>query len=285
MAKKKTTSKKSAARKSSPAADTYFLHIITASGGTLMGDMLSTLLTQFPGVAFRKVHHPFCDTREKVEEALAGIDGRRALVVHALADPRSKAAVRRARVTLRIPHHDLTGPLVHFIADQVGVLPANDVTRLHATDESYFRRIAAMEFAMEHDDGLGLDQLDEAEIVIVGLSRVSKSPTSMFLASKGYKTANVSISPETGFPAELAKVKKKIIALTVQPKRLQEIRAARFGEIMRGTSYSNLPDIIREVMEAEAEYHKRRYPVLDITELTVEQTAAKVLETLGIERR
>lgn len=287
MPPKKTSHKRAdSPSRQSTAKRTFVLHLITAGGGNVVGDLMTAMITQFPDTVFQKTHHPFQDTLEKVKKTLSLIKGPNTLVVHALVDPRAKQRVRQACVPQHIAHYDLTGPLVHFLADHIGVLPSNDLSPMYQIDEDYFRRIEAVEFTMQHDDGLGLETLDGSEIVLVGLSRVSKSPTSIFLASRGYKTANVSISPQTGFPDELLNVKNKIVALTVQPKRLSEIRAARIQEKQcADIAYRNLPDVIREVIDAETEYRKRRYPILDITEMTVEQTAAKVLETLKIKRR
>lgn len=163
------------------------------------------------------------------------------------------------------------------------MMPADDLSRVHEVDEKYFQRVKALEFTTVHDDGAGLSTLGEADIVLVGPSRVSKSPTSMYLASLGYKTANVSITPATGFPKELAKVRKRIVAFTMQPRRLQQIRKECYPEEqLDGIAYHNLQDVIKELMEAEAEYRRRKYPVIDITNRTIEQVATMVLHQLGM---
>ncbi|MEQ8785385.1 MAG: pyruvate, phosphate dikinase/phosphoenolpyruvate synthase regulator [Pirellulaceae bacterium] len=284
--KKRRAAKKPAANPQAAATDTrhYTVHVLTTSTGDLVSRLVGAVLTQFSGSTFQRVSHPLQDNLQKLERTLQKIDKENALVVHALASPDAKRLVRKYCVEDRIPHFDVTGPLVYFISDHVGEFPADDVARLHQVDADYFRRVDAMEFTMQHDDGLGVDTLEQAEIVIVGLSRVSKSPTSLFLGSRGFRVANVSIAPEVGFPPELRKVKKKIVAFTVQPKRLQEIRAARFPQL-EGVKYHNLTDVIQEVMQAEAEYRKRKYPLIDITNLTIEQTAARVLESLKLQIR
>jgi len=144
-----------------------------------------------------------------------------------------------------------------------------------------------MEFTLEHDDSLGLSTLGETDVVIVGVSRVSKSPTALYLGSRGYKVANVSISPQAGFPKVLAKIsKKKIVAFTTQPKRLHEIRVERARRMgAAGTDYDDLDKIIEEVMAAEAEYRARGYPIIDVTNLTIEQTAAWILDALKLRDR
>ncbi len=273
-------------------ADAYTIHLIAAATGELLNGLAAVAVSQFPGIAFEVVAHPLQDELEKLQATLARLSdnrpsGNRPIVLHALADKAAKLLVRNFCVTQRIPHFDATGSLFNFLSDCVGALPQNDVSRLHQLDATYRRRIEAMEFTLEHDDSLGLSTLREAEIVIVGVSRVSKSPTSLYLGSRGYKVANVSIAPQTGFPPVLAKVsKKKVVAFTTQPKRLHEIRlerAKRMGS--EGTEYDDLDKIIGEVMAVEAEYRKRGYVMIDVTDLTIEQTAARILEALKLRLR
>ncbi|MBX3434426.1 MAG: pyruvate, phosphate dikinase/phosphoenolpyruvate synthase regulator [Pirellulales bacterium] len=281
MAKKKPAARKPPASH----AKRYALHVITAATGDLLQRFAAVAATQFSGIEFEVVAHRLKKTLEEVAEALAEIDPNHAIVIHGLADPNAKRLVRNTCIVQRIPHFDATGPLMNFIADCVGALPDNDVGRLHQVDAAYQRRIAAMEFTIQHDDGLGLDSLADAEIVIVGVSRVSKSPTSLYLGARGFCTANVSIAPEVGFPKQLARARKgRVAALTMQPKRLQEIRAQRaeaFG--VPGAAYDRLDAVIREVAEAEAEYRRRKYPIIDVTSLTIEQTAARILNELGVD--
>ena len=290
MAKKKpstTNSIPDKVRDSDPAREerqSYTIHLIAGSTGDLLYRMASMATTQFSNVAFEIIPHPLADTPDVLEQILQDISGPRAMVIHGLADAHSKQMVRSHCVPLHVPHFDLTGPLFDFLADCVGQFSDNDLTRLHRMDAAYQKRIAAMEFAMEHDDSLGLETISEADIVLVGLSRVSKSPTMLYLASRGYKVANVAIAPETGFPAELSKVNKKsIVALTMQPKRLHEIRVERMKTAgAPGTDYDDLKSVIREVLDFEAECRKRGYPMLEATNMTIEQTSAQILKTLKL---
>jgi regulator of PEP synthase PpsR (kinase-PPPase family) len=263
------------------------VHLIAAAAGELLNGLAAVAMTQFPEIEFEVVSHPLQNTIEKLESTLNKLSGERPIVLHALADDAAKRLVRNYCVVRHIPSFDATGFLLSFFADCVGKLPQNDISRLHRFDSAYQRRINAMEFALEHDDGLGLQSLKEADVVIVGVSRVSKSPTTLYLGSRGYKAANVSISPETGIPPELSRIsKKKIVAFTAQPKRLQEIRADRAKTTgVEGTSYDDLVSIIREVMTAEEEYRRRGYATIDTTDLTIEQTVARIIETLRLQRK
>ena len=282
MGKKKTTN----CRCREDDEHCYTIHLVATAAGELLSGLATVAVTQFPEIAFEVVPHPLQDTIEKLEQTLSKLSGRNPIVLHGLADETAKLVVRNMCVVRRIPHFDVTGSLFNFVADCVGVLPQNDVSQLHRLDSAYQNRIEAMEFALEHDDGLGLHSLKDADLVIVGISRVSKSPTTLYMSSRGYKVANVSIAPETGFPDELSRVpKRKVVAFTMQPKRLCEIRTERAQRMgAPGTSYEDLQSVIREVMNAEAEYRRRGYTIIDVTNTTIEQNAAQIMQAVPLIR-
>lgn len=284
MGKKLVKKKADAEQSDRQTHASYTLHLIAGATGDLLHRLATVAATQFSGADFELVAHPMQDSLQKLKDTLQHLEGSRPIVLHALADSWCKRLVRHECVSQRIPHFDVTGPLLDFLADCVGSLPDNDLSRLHQLDAAYQKRIEAMEFALSHDDSLGLPTLQEADIVIVGVSRVSKSPTTLYLSSRGFKVANVSISPQTGFPEELAKIdQRKIVAFTSQPKRLHQIRTDRLQRIGASSSdYDDLASVIREVMAAETDYQQRGYPMIDVTNLTIEQVAAKILELLKL---
>ena len=276
-----------------PPKHAYTLHIISDATGSLARSVISAVLTQFPDLQARQIYHVFTKGKEEVEKAIQSFGKRNNIVFYALLDPEAKQAINVACVTRKIPHHDLTGSLVQFISDHTGVLPVNKIGRLHHADADYMERLEAMKFTAQHDDSLHLDSIGHADIVIVGLSRLSKTPTAMYMGSLGYKVANVSIAPETGFPEQLDAVKKQIVAFTIQPKLLRDIRAKRLKDYqppsqkdgIHNLKYIDQRAVIREVMNAEREYAKRGYPVLDITGMTIEEITANVLRLLGTRRK
>lgn len=283
--KGKTALAKKTSRKNNQSADeSYTIHLLTTATGELISGLAAVAVTQFPDAHFKIISHPMQGDIEKLSATLDKLSGEKPLVLHALADEAAKLLVRNKCVINRIPHFDATGPLINFFADHVGLLPKNDATRLHQLNAAYLHRIEAIEYTMEHDDSLGMHSLQEADVVIVGISRVSKSPTALYLGSRGFKVANVSIALETGFPAVLSKIsKKRIVAFTSQPKWLHEIRTERAKRMgSEGTSYEDLSSVIREVMEAEEEYRRRKFAIIDVTNLTIEQTASQILQTLKL---
>jgi [pyruvate, water dikinase]-phosphate phosphotransferase / [pyruvate, water dikinase] kinase len=264
----------------------YTLHVVSDATGSLASHLINTILTQFPGVDFTKVYHTFQDNPTKLAATIESFNRRKNIVLHCLVDPDSKTAIRNACVGLRIPHFDLTGSLVQFLSDHTGVLPANELSRLHEVHAGYFKRVEAMEYTANHDDGMRMETLDEADVVLVGSIRVSKTPTSIYMGSQGYKVANVSITPETGLPKQLSKVKNKIVALVAQPKALAELRERRLKSTgVDDTSYADMKAVIEEVMWTTKEFRKRRYPMVDTTGLTVEQIMTRVLKIRRVKHR
>ncbi len=272
----------------------HTLHIVSDATGSLARHIITAVLTQFPGLTFRERYHTFQRDRAAIGRTLRSFraDGR-TVVFYALIDTENKQRLAGACRQKGIPAFDLTGSLVQFITDRTGVRPVNELSCLHTMDAGYFRRIEAMEFTGQHDDSRRLDSIAQADIVIVGLSRVSKSPTSTFLGSMRYKVANVSITREAGFPVELSGVRKKIVAFTANPAALQRIRERRFTEFKERLDragrapldYYDPRGIVQEVVWAEEVYRRRRYRVLNTSDLTIEEIAARVLKLLKIERQ
>jgi regulator of PEP synthase PpsR (kinase-PPPase family) len=246
--------------------------------------MLTAFLTQFPPGAIEVRARSFLDSLQKVEAAFAEIASVPGAVMHAVVDPAAKALVDRRCKDLSLGHCDLTGPFVEFLARTTGVSPAPDRHRLHDVDAAYQRRVKAVEFALEHDDGLGLDTLHEADVVLVGVSRTSKTPTCMYLAQQGYKAGNVALAMAVEPPRPLlALPREKVAALLIDPGQLARIRSRRqAGWHMPDTNYNE-----EDTVEAEVEWSRRLFArqgwtTFDVTNQAIEETAARVVERLGL---
>ena len=259
------------------------LFLLSDGSGNLLEHFVSAIMTQFPARTFQVETVPFLRNEAQLHEAIGRIDG--GIICHAFADPKLKAQVGVACAGKGLRHKDVTGPTVEFLEAATSVQASKQVRPLHPLDANYMGRMSALEFAMQHDDNRRIEKLRDADIVLVGISRVSKSPTALFLAYRGFKVSNVSIVPAEGLPAELAKHRKKnVVALTMQPKRLSEIRTRRFSKWELGdTNYESLQDVIHEVRDAEGLYSKRGWPIIDTTDLAIEETSTKILQALDLE--
>lgn len=280
-----------AKKKSSKKRKVWTLDIISDGTGNLASHLINAVLTQFPDVDVKKKVHLIKPAGRKLPDLLKKLPKRNHLVLHALVDPALKSQVDAACQKRGIPNFDLTGMLVQFMADHMQCAPENSATRLHEADPGYFKRIQAMEFTAQHDDARRIETARDADVVVLGLSRVSKSPTCTFLGSMGYRAANISIAPESGIPDAVKKVpRKKLVALTIQPKKLHEIRQQRFKRFNQKIEeegaaelpYGNLKSVIKEVVWAESTYREMEIPIINITHLTIEEAAREIVNALEL---
>lgn len=178
---------------------------------------------------------------------------------------------------------DILGPLMKLLSEETGLEPSNIPNITHRLDETYFRKVEAIEFAVKYDDGKDPRGVLYADVVLIGVSRTSKTPLSMYLAHKGVKVANIPLVPEVAPPQELFEVSpRKVIGLTLRPDHLNEIRTARLRTLGLGASadYASLERIMEELEYARGIMRKVGCPILDATGKAVEETAALILEIL-----
>ena len=245
--------------------------------------MLAAFLTQFPTGTFATRVRCFLDLPEKVEAVFGEIAATPGAVMHALVDGGAKALVARRCEALGLPHCDLTGPLVRFLSETSGVEPAPDRRRLHDVGEAYRRRVKAVEFALEHDDGLGLDTLHDADVVLVGVSRTSKTPTCMYLAQQGHKAGNVALAINLEPPAQLALPASKVAALVIDAGQLTQIRSRRqAGWHMPDTAYNEADSVEAEVQWSCRLFARKGWAIFDVTNQAIEETAARIVERLRL---
>jgi [pyruvate, water dikinase]-phosphate phosphotransferase / [pyruvate, water dikinase] kinase len=280
-----TAARREPAPASTDAATGRMVYVLSDSTGNLARHMLTAFLTQFPRDAFVPRFKNFIQSNANVDAAFRGIRATPGLVVHAVMSAQLKDAINARCRDLRLPVCDLTGPFVEFLSRESGIHPDASHRRLHDVDETYRRRISALEFTLEHDDGLGLGTLDEADIVLVGVSRTSKTPTSIYLAQQGRRVANVSLAHEVEPPQQLLKLApRKIVALVVDPQQLAEIRTRRqTGWRMPTTSYNDPEHVKAEMAWARRLFARHGWPILDVTDQAIEETAARVLAIVGLE--
>jgi [pyruvate, water dikinase]-phosphate phosphotransferase / [pyruvate, water dikinase] kinase len=219
-----------------------------------------------------------------VEAVFGEVAAVRGTVMHALVDSDAKALVSRRCRELGLAECDLTGAFIEFLAEASGVAPAPDRRRLHDVDEAYQRRVKAVEFALEHDDGLGLDTLHGADVVLVGVSRTSKTPTCMYLAQQGYKAGNVSLAMNVDPPLQLlALPPSKVAALVIDPSQLARIRSRRqAGWHMPDTAYNEAGAVEAEVQWSRLLFKRQGWATFDVTNQAIEETAARIVERLRL---
>ena len=262
------------------------LHIVSDATGETATRLVAALEAQFPEQPFEEVRHPRVETVDDLRLVIDRAKGRPAVLVYTIVKPELRGAMRDFCRRAKIHYCDILGPPLASIAKISGQAARMAPGVRHPLDSAYFRRIAAIEFAVQYDDGMG-GGLPGADIVLVGVSRTSKTPLSMYLGFMGHKTANVPIVLGIEPPPELFEIESaKIVGLTIDASRLAEIRQERVRQ-MRATSkaYAEILEIYDELEQANAIHRRLGCPVLDITELSIEETASRVLKLVEDRKR
>jgi [pyruvate, water dikinase]-phosphate phosphotransferase / [pyruvate, water dikinase] kinase len=257
------------------------LHVVSDSTGETATRLVHALEAQFPDQEFEEIRHPRVETVDDLRLAVERAKGRPAVVIYTLVEPELREQMRALCRRARLHYCDLLGHPIDAVARVSGHAAQMTPGARAPLDSTYFKRMAAIEFAVKFDDGMG-SGLREADIVLVGVSRTSKTPLSMYLGYLGYKTANVPIVKGIEPPAALFEIDPlKIVGLTIEAGRLAEIReqrARRLGGNNR--RYTQLVAIYDELEAAEAVHRRLGCPVIEISELSIEETAARVIRLI-----
>jgi regulator of PEP synthase PpsR (kinase-PPPase family) len=255
------------------------LHVVSDSTGETAARLVTALEAQFPDQPFVEIRHPRVESVDDLERAVNRARGRPAVIVYTLVQPEWRDAMRVHCRRARVHYCDLLGHPIESVRRVSGVAATMTPGARAALSETYFRRMEAIEFAVKYDDGVGDRGLTEADIVLVGVSRTSKTPLSMYLGYLGYKTANVPIVKGIQPPRDLASIDgSKIVGLTIDAKRLADIRRVRVSHMgSSGGQYAELLDIYEELDEAASVHRRLGCPVIDVSELSIEETAHRVI--------
>ncbi len=269
-----------------PEREPVELHVVSDSTGETAARLVKALEAQFPDQPFVEVRHPRVENVEDLQIAVQQARGRPAVMVYTLVERELRASMRQLCRRSRVHYCDLLGHPIDSISRVAGVAAQMQPGARAPLDDTYFKRIEAIEFAVKYDDGVGRG-LDEADIVLVGVSRTSKTPLSIYLGYLGYKAANTPVVRGIDLPQELFEIDRaKIVGLTIEAERLLDIRTVRvrtMGAPRR--RYAELEEIYRELEEAAAVHRKLGCPVIDVTELSVEETAMRIVRLVEQRRR
>ncbi|WP_020008445.1 pyruvate, water dikinase regulatory protein [Salinicoccus albus] len=227
------------------------------------------------------IRYPYIETEEHVDDVVDLAKSKSAIVVFTIITPELRKYIYEELQAEEIPSVDIMGPLMNVLKGRTAEQPYYEPGRVHKLDEDYFKKIEAIEFAVKYDDGKDAGGLDKADIVLIGVSRTSKTPLSQFLALKKYKVMNVPLVPEVVPPKELFHVdKKKCIGLKINPETLNKIRKERLQQLgLKDTaSYANDKRIQEELEHFNATIDRIGCPVIDVSEKAIEETANEIMK-------
>ncbi len=225
----------------------------------------------------------YVQNEEAVDRAITEAKDTRSVIAYTLVKPELRQYVKTQSAIKGIASVDVLGPMLEAISMIAPTEPKFEPGLVHRLDEEYFRRIEAVEFSVKCDDGKDLFSLPYADVVLIGVSRTSKTPVSLYLAQRVYKVANVPLVPELPPPQELFKIPvSKIVGLTLGPEKLVKVRKERLRTmgLNESSSYANLSRILNELEYADKVFRKLGCSVIDVTDKAVEETANEVLDII-----
>ncbi len=221
--------------------------------------------------------------KHQIQEIVRAVTRSQTLVVHTFASRTLREYMSRVAEAEGADSVDVFGPLVDKLAGFFHKQPVSKPGLLHQVDDEYFDRVEAIEFAIRHDDGASVEDLEEADIILVGVSRTSKTPLSIYLAQEGWRVANVPIAVGSKLPVKLFDLDQhKVVGLVVNPERLAEVRRVRLEQLgVEGSSYADAERIRGEVEYARAVFEQNRaWPVIDVTGKSIEEVSQEVLDVV-----
>jgi len=262
-------------------AKSLHVHLISDATGETVQSLARACLAQFEGVEVEEHLWPLIRSNKALDKALAGIRAQPGFVMCTLVDDELRTRLQSSCDELKLGYLSVLDPVVTKLASYLGLPISGRPGGQHALDADYFDRIEAMNFVLSHDDGQALETINQADIVLVGVSRTSKTPTCIYLANRGIKAGNVPYVPGCPIPEELLVAKGPlIVGLTEDPARLVQIRRNRLQMLdQKGdTDYTNLDSVKQEVAGARRFFNDNNWPVIDVTRRSIEETATAVLQ-------
>ena len=259
------------------------LHLISDSTGETLSSVARAVLSQFEKVESNDFIWSLIRTKPQLDRVLEAIEKKPGIVLYTIMHDDLVEDLRKECYKLQLPCIPV---LSHIIAEFSNYLKENishAVGRQHLIDNEYFSRVDAISYTITHDDGQSSWDLYEADIVIVGVSRTSKSPTSVYLSCRGYKVANIPFVSIETIPSSLFEIKKPlIVGLIINPEKLAQIRQSRLTSIGQEVSsnYGEIESIKEEVAESRKLFNRLNCPVIDVTKRSVEETSAKIIQLL-----
>ncbi|MCK8058117.1 MULTISPECIES: pyruvate, water dikinase regulatory protein [unclassified Fusibacter] len=261
----------------------YYIYIISDSVGETGEHVARAAAGQFKNSEFEVKKYPYIEDVERIKEILEEAATRRSILVFTTVLQHLREMITGFCKAHKMPFIDVMNPLIHTFKHFLNEDPINEPGTIHKLDEKYFNRVEAVEFAVKYDDGKDPRGVKKADVVILGISRTSKTPLSMYLAHKNIKVANIPLVPEVPVPKEVYEISsKKIVGLTNTPAKLNEIREERLKALglTSNAIYANMNRINEELEYAEEIMSAIGCPVIDVSNKAIEETANIILQIL-----
>ena len=263
--------------------NTYQIYLISDSTGETLERIFLALKAQFKNIEYKIHSYSFTRTENQIlkilEDAQTNNDP---IILYTIVDNNLAKYLANTSDDKKIPCFGVLGNLILNFSKILNQKASHEPSGQHTLNEEYYDRIEAIQFTMNHDDGNLLNDIDKSDIVLVGVSRTSKTPTSIYLANKGFRTSNIPLVNENSLPERLKKDPHFtcVVGLSTEPERLADLRKNRMNSLKEkeNTEYTNLDNIKDEVLKAKKTFQKYKWPVIDVTRKSVEETAASIIK-------
>jgi regulator of PEP synthase PpsR (kinase-PPPase family) len=262
----------------------FHLHLVSDSTGDTVHSVARACLVQFEDAEAIEHIWSMVRTKAQIDRVVAGVEANPGVVLFTLVNESLRSALQDGCRRLGVLVIPVLDPVIGALASHLGRQSRGLPGRQHLLDNEYFARIDAMTFALNHDDGQSSWGLNDADVVLVGVSRTSKTPTCIYLANRGIKAANVPIVPGVALPPELAAATRPlIVGLTNDPERLIQVRRNRLSMLHQdeSTDYTDIEAVRSEVTQARRLFAQNHWPVIDVSRRSIEETAASILKLLA----
>ncbi|MDA7462546.1 kinase/pyrophosphorylase [Candidatus Pelagibacter ubique] len=270
-------------------SNTYQIYLISDSTGETLDRVFLAIKAQFKNIKYDVKSYFFTRTENQVTKIIdEAKKNDNAIILYTIVDTSLAKFLANKGDEKKIPCFSVLGNLIMNFSKLLNQKASHVPSGQHALNEEYYERIEAIQFTMAHDDGNLVEDIDKADLILLGVSRTSKTPTSIYLANRGYKTLNIPLVNEQSIPESLKKNPKLscVVGLTTEPQRLVDIRKNRMNALKEkeNTNYTNISKIEKEINEAKKTFTKYKWPIIDVTRKSVEETAASIIKIYEISK-
>jgi len=267
----------------------YNVYLVSDSTGETLDRIFLSLKSQFTNFEYEKKEFAFVRTEQQIDKIIKEcLSLKNVIILYTIVETKLAKYISNVSEKNNVPCFGILGNLILNFSKLLNQKAIHKPSAQHVLDDDYYKRIEAIQFTMSHDDGKKLDDINNADIVLLGVSRTSKTPTSIYLANRGYKTINIPLVLDQKIPEDLKSEKNKVcvIGLVADPERLADIRRNRVA-IMKESNikeYTNIDFIKDEVNRSKKLFNKFKWPIIDVSRKSVEETAASILKIFEINK-
>lgn len=262
---------------------TIDLHLVSDATGETLISISKAVMAQYDGISAQEHMYMLVRSPRQLNRALKEIELNPGPILHTVVNPKLVGELERRGAELKVPVIPVLEGVIKVFDQYLGASHKPVISGQHAMDDSYFRRIEALNFTMEHDDGRLPANINDADIVLLGISRTSKTPTGIYLAQRGYKTTNVPLVPSLPFPEALLEPHNAfVVCLIASPERISEVRQFRSQMLSDREleAYIDRAQISEEISYSRRICARYGWPVIDVSRRSIEETAATILQLM-----